>query len=418
DIKDTTRRRRCADKKLLPRQVDRLHGAWLQPESFEWIMSSENLTRCFWRPYQERLFWERMGFKVPVVKKGVNDPNKWVNYYVQELTKRFHRGSINASMLDNVDPDDRSYLDDCLEQWSKVSLMRMKARLRPSSASSAGAQKSESPAAKRARTISSIAAPKSAAQRGSSDAASSGGNSVRRSPRVSKDTAHKTLVLKRAIPKSGVPSHSPPPGVISVGAAQAAMVGSGGTHTTTTTIRPSVPKAAEPAKTSATMVPKAKRATPKPSGGLPSAVTPPLPGTGRLGAARGAAVAAKAGAREENLQRAPHASPIQGGSPRGPVGEPKSSSGSPAANGIQRQAMDVQASGGLSESEIRRVVASQLDMSSLTRRAQFTLKAPPPPPPPAAATAKASPRLKAAAAKSKPTIDIPDDDTQSSAPPT
>ncbi|KAF4713854.1 hypothetical protein FOZ63_006541, partial [Perkinsus olseni] len=197
----------------------------------------------------------------------------------------------------------------------------------------------------------------------------------------------------------------------------AAMVGSGVTHTTTTTIRPSVPKAAEPAKTSATIVPKAKRATPKPSGGLLSAVTPPLPGTGRLGAARGAAVAAKAGAREENLQRAPHASPIQGGSPRGPVGEPKSSCGSPAANGIQRQAMDVQASGGLSESEIRRVVASQLDMSSLTRRAQFTLKAPPPPPP-TAATAKASPRLKAAAAKSKPTIDIPDDDTQSSAPPT
>ncbi|KAF4657663.1 hypothetical protein FOL47_008361 [Perkinsus chesapeaki] len=412
DIKETTKRRRSADKKLLPQQVDRLHGAWLMPECFEWVMASENLTRCFWRPYQERLFWERMGFKVPMVKKGVNDPKKWVNYYVQELTKRFHRGNINASMLDTVGPEDRSYLDECIEQWSRVSLPRMKARLRPSSGTSSGHPWSESPPpAKRAKLVSSASTSKLPKKGGSSETASSVGPS----PRISNGSEHEAAALRKAMPKSGGPSKTTAP--ISLKAAQAAMVGEASARRGNGRVTPTaIAKNAHPVSGAPALT---KKAAPNPRLSHPPGVGP-VPATS-IGRATKEAPAKPVGkVAAPTRQVSPAAAPIQGMSPCSRLTAPSLGSSRPSVSSKVAEAGDirVQASGGLSESEIRKVMASQLDIPGLTKMAQFSLKAAPPPPPRAVTTAKASTGLRAAAAKSKPSIDIPGDDHSSSGPPT
>lgn len=216
----------------------------------------------------------------------------------------------------------RSYLEECLEQWSRMSLLRMKARLRPSSASSSG---HKSPRAKRARTM--VPATTTTTNNTQHDVTAPRGTTSQKA-------------LRRAIPKSGTPNPSPPhagpmPGIPMKTARSA-------------------PKAAAKSK------------------------VPPVPGsTSRL-------------SPKALIKSSPVATPIRGGSDQ-----------SRATTG---QHVAVHPSAGLSEGEIRKVVASQLDMSDLTRRAQFTLKTSPP-------VAKASsPRLRAAAAKSKPTLD----DTHSS----
>jgi len=69
-LKELTRARRTIDKSVPPPLVGRLRAPWLQIDNvFGWIMRSENLTRCFWRPYQEPVFWRRAGFRCPVAKK-------------------------------------------------------------------------------------------------------------------------------------------------------------------------------------------------------------------------------------------------------------------------------------------------------------------------------------------------------------
>lgn len=96
-LKDLTRHRRLLDKELAPKEVGRTHGPWLDAEKvFGFVMRSENLTRCFWRPYQEAAFWRNAGFPCPTVDKPANALKKWVNPAIQPLCLGFHRGDLDA----------------------------------------------------------------------------------------------------------------------------------------------------------------------------------------------------------------------------------------------------------------------------------------------------------------------------------
>merc|ERR1719478_626567 len=87
-LKALTRDRRLLDKDIPDEKLSRRAAPWLQVQRvFGWVMNSENLTRCFWRPYQEAEFWRRGGFPCEVAPKL---SRKAVNPTVQELTLRFH----------------------------------------------------------------------------------------------------------------------------------------------------------------------------------------------------------------------------------------------------------------------------------------------------------------------------------------
>lgn len=393
-------------------------------ELFEPVCSSSFLNEQF--PFfQERLFWERMGFKVPVVKKGINDSNKWVNYYVQELTKRFHKGTISASMLHTVDPDDRwpdlrfeqwktdralrCYLDDCLEQWSRVSLLRMKARLRPSSVPSSG-RKSESPAAKRARKMSTTAARTStASQGGSSDPGCRSGASSRPCPSVSASVPQKSPVLRKAIPKSGTLNHPLSPRLISIGTARATMTGTSKFPMKAVRPGPTPNDAVETFPPGVHTVTNFLEANDEND----SAVSLPrsccLAGSGNKSSAK-----SPSEGHNKTSQTPRIATPMQGGFPRAGMGYLQVSESKSLTSPISTAA--VQSSAFLSESDIRKVVASQFGMSKPTSKAQFKLELSSPLPPGVSPSAL-SPRLKTAAtaAKSKQATDTLHD-THSSGP--
>jgi len=101
-LKRLTHERRMLDKGI---DADRTHAPWLQVDrTFGWIMRSENLTRCFWRPYQEGEFWRRAGFFCPKVSKPKDALKKWVNPAVQSLGEAFHRGDMDAATLARAFP--------------------------------------------------------------------------------------------------------------------------------------------------------------------------------------------------------------------------------------------------------------------------------------------------------------------------
>jgi len=104
-LKQLTRTRRVLDKALPPESIDRTHGPWLQADKvFGWLMRSENITRCFWRPYQEADFWRRAGFSCGKVAKPENAMKRWINPGVRPYCVSFHRGDLDAQSLQTAFP--------------------------------------------------------------------------------------------------------------------------------------------------------------------------------------------------------------------------------------------------------------------------------------------------------------------------
>jgi hypothetical protein len=100
-LKQLTRARRLLDKALPVEKIDRTHAPWLETDKvFGWVMRSENLTRCFWRPYQEADFWRRAGFDCQKVSKPDNCLKKWVNPAVTPLSQSFHKGDLDAASIE------------------------------------------------------------------------------------------------------------------------------------------------------------------------------------------------------------------------------------------------------------------------------------------------------------------------------
>eukprot|EP00435_Cladocopium_sp_Y103_P006122 s3602_g1.t6 len=112
-LKDLTRRRRLLDKALSWGKVDRslggvrTHAPWLDiPRVFGMVMRSKNLTKCFWRPYQEAEFWRRAGFhctggpRLNLQRSG----GKRVNPSIRRLTTAMHRGNLEPAALQKAFP--------------------------------------------------------------------------------------------------------------------------------------------------------------------------------------------------------------------------------------------------------------------------------------------------------------------------
>lgn len=102
-VKTITKEHRMLDKALAeanPSCVGRRCAPWLDIDTvFGMVMRSENLTRCFWRPYQEPLFWRRAGFHCPKVQKPPGAFNKWVHPALRPLQERFHTGNLSADRV-------------------------------------------------------------------------------------------------------------------------------------------------------------------------------------------------------------------------------------------------------------------------------------------------------------------------------
>lgn len=104
-LKSLTRRRRMLDKQLPSRQVGRTHAPWLDvPRVFGMVMHSKNLTKCFWRPYQEPDFWRRAGFNCNSARKPTAAPGRWVNPALRRLTATLHRGNLDPVSLQKAFP--------------------------------------------------------------------------------------------------------------------------------------------------------------------------------------------------------------------------------------------------------------------------------------------------------------------------
>lgn len=106
-LKDLTRRRRLFDKALSWGKVDRTHAPWLDiPRVFGMVMRSKNLTKCFWRPYQEAEFWRRAGFhctggpRLNLQRSG----GKRVNPSIRRLTTAMRRGNLEPAALQKAFP--------------------------------------------------------------------------------------------------------------------------------------------------------------------------------------------------------------------------------------------------------------------------------------------------------------------------
>lgn len=121
-LKDVTRRRRSLDKAVPPQLVGRTRAPWLLVQPiFGWVMRSENLTRCFWRPYQEPEFWRRAGFPCPrtVRPKGPSG-NRWVNPMVRPLMRDFQKGESCASTIATLFPPGKEGEDRSAESLQKA----------------------------------------------------------------------------------------------------------------------------------------------------------------------------------------------------------------------------------------------------------------------------------------------------------
>mmetsp|Transcript_19566 Transcript_19566/g.42783 ORF Transcript_19566/g.42783 Transcript_19566/m.42783 type:complete len:451 (+) Transcript_19566:29-1381(+) len=122
-VKQITHKRRTLDKAIPAECISRTQAPWLDSaRNFGWVMRSENLTRCFWRPYQEPTFWRRAGFDCPKVPRPEDAPRRWVNPAMRPLAQAFHRGDLSAEALASAfpttDDDERSaaLLRLCLEK--------------------------------------------------------------------------------------------------------------------------------------------------------------------------------------------------------------------------------------------------------------------------------------------------------------
>ncbi|CAE7483900.1 unnamed protein product [Symbiodinium natans] len=104
-LKCLTRQRRLLDKALSSTKVDRTHAAWLDiPHVFGLVMRSKNLTKCFWRPYQEGEFWRRAGFHCSGLRLQSQSAGKRVNPAIQRLTTALHRGNLDPNGLQKAFP--------------------------------------------------------------------------------------------------------------------------------------------------------------------------------------------------------------------------------------------------------------------------------------------------------------------------
>eukprot|EP00439_Symbiodinium_sp_Y106_P032129 s8401_g3.t2 len=104
-LKALTRERRLLDKAISSTKVDRTHAAWLDiPRVFGLVMRSKNLTKCFWRPYQEGEFWRRAGFHCSGLRLLPDSAGKRVNPAIQRLTNALHRGNLEPLALQKAFP--------------------------------------------------------------------------------------------------------------------------------------------------------------------------------------------------------------------------------------------------------------------------------------------------------------------------
>lgn len=105
-LKHFTRERRLLDKDTPAAMVSRTVAPWLQvDEVFGFVMNSENITRCFWRPYQEAEFWRRGGFQCAAASKSkASHRARAVPASVQCLSDRFHKGTMDAHKLQSEFP--------------------------------------------------------------------------------------------------------------------------------------------------------------------------------------------------------------------------------------------------------------------------------------------------------------------------
>ena len=104
-LKNMTRQRRLLDKSISSTKVDRTHAPWLDiPRVFGLVMRSKNLTKCFWRPYQEGEFWRRAGFHCAGLRGSSQSAGKRVNPAIQRLTTALHRGNLEALALQKAFP--------------------------------------------------------------------------------------------------------------------------------------------------------------------------------------------------------------------------------------------------------------------------------------------------------------------------
>ncbi|CAE7806756.1 unnamed protein product [Symbiodinium sp. CCMP2456] len=104
-LKALTRERRLLDKAISSTKVDRTHAAWLDiPRVFGLVMRSKNLTKCFWRPYQEGEFWRRAGFHCSGLRLLPESAGKRVNPAIQRLTNALHRGNLEPLALQKAFP--------------------------------------------------------------------------------------------------------------------------------------------------------------------------------------------------------------------------------------------------------------------------------------------------------------------------
>ena len=76
-------------------------NSWLHYSNHHWILSNENITRCFWRPYQERAFWMLAGYDVLFISTSTagKEPRarqKWVNPIVQKLGECYKRCNLSS----------------------------------------------------------------------------------------------------------------------------------------------------------------------------------------------------------------------------------------------------------------------------------------------------------------------------------
>ena len=104
-LKNLTRKRRLLDKAISSNKIDRTHAPWLDiPQVFGLVMRSKNLTKCFWRPYQEGEFWRRAGFHCSGLRGQLQSAGKRVNPAIQRLTTAFHRGNLDPLALQKAFP--------------------------------------------------------------------------------------------------------------------------------------------------------------------------------------------------------------------------------------------------------------------------------------------------------------------------
>ncbi|CAJ1442082.1 unnamed protein product [Effrenium voratum] len=104
-LKRLTRQRRLLDKALSPDKVDRTHAPWLDiPRVFGMVVRSKNLTKCFWRPYQEAEWWRRAGFHCSGAQVAIQNPGKCVNPSIRRLATALHRGNLEPAALQKAFP--------------------------------------------------------------------------------------------------------------------------------------------------------------------------------------------------------------------------------------------------------------------------------------------------------------------------